>query len=165
MSQKSIISFETLKCLFPYFFTIDNKYKVIDYGPSLKKVCPMIEEGAPIVDFFSFTGSHDSKLNLHYPGVEKTLFLLSGNESNLTLRGQVVCLPDDSFLFATSPWLQSPDDLVTLGLGVKDFAVHDPVLDLLNVIQSERMAKTEIRELVTKLSKQKNSSYRRHNAR
>lgn len=44
-----------------------------------------------------------------------------------------------------------------LGLQLSDFSEHDPVLDMLNVLQAERSAKSEIRELVQRLQKQKES--------
>ncbi|MDC0324052.1 ATP-binding protein [Verrucomicrobia bacterium] len=96
-------------------------------------------------------------IDLSSPDLEKKLYLLKSVSEDLTLRGQLIGMPDSSFFLAASPWVQSPDNLIALDLDLADFAVHDPILDLLNVIQSERMASGEIKALVNKLSQQKAS--------
>ncbi|MDB4706219.1 PAS domain-containing protein, partial [Verrucomicrobia bacterium] len=96
-------------------------------------------------------------IDLSSPDLEKKLYLLKSVSEDLTLRGQLIGMPDSSFFLAASPWVESPDNLIALDLDLADFAVHDPILDLLNVIQSERMASGEIKALVNKLSQQKAS--------
>lgn len=85
------------------------------------------------------------------------LCLLKPLNTELILRGEFAPLEEGLHFFAGSPWIQDPADLERLSLGIDDFSVHDPVLDLMNVIQSERMAKSEIHDLARRLNTQQTS--------
>ena len=156
MNCESNIPFSILERLFPFYIHFSSNYLVISAGPSLKKLLPECKVGTNVNNLFREERGGGA-IDLNLKDLEKKLYLLKSVKKEFALRGQLIEMPDSSFFLAASPWLQSPDNLVELDLGLGDFAVHDPILDLLNVIQSERMASEEIKGLVNKLSQQKAS--------
>jgi PAS domain S-box-containing protein len=153
----SDVPFSTLETLFPFYLGISNDLKITQIGRSLKKIYPEIKEGAQFEDYFEAPYGRNLQLDGETLAQPSYLHLLRPIGKDFLLRGQSIHIKDKGYFLAISPWLQSPDQLISLNLGVDDFAVHDPILDLLNVIQSERMAKGEIKQLVDNLSKQKAS--------
>jgi len=151
----SKIPFSILETLFPFYLTVSNDFKVTQIGRSLKKIYPEIKVGEKFDDYFETSNSGNRKLDSDTLARLSHLHLLRPIGRDFLLRGQSISMEAKGYFLAISPWLQSADQLVALNLGVDDFAVHDPVMDLVNVIQSERMAKWEIRQLVDSLSKQK----------
>ena len=153
----SDIPFSVLEKLFPFYVWIVADLSVLNIGPSLKKIFPEAKIGGAAQDLFKSADGRKEQIDLQMLNTEGDLLTLRPGEKDVLLRGQSVQLPDHSFFIAASPWLHSHDKLGSLDLGVNDFAVHDPILDLLNLIQSERMAKGEIKALVDHLSKQRAS--------
>lgn len=153
----SEVPFSTLETLFPFYMGISTDLKITQIGRSLKKIYPEIKEGAQFEDYFEAPYGRNLQLDGETLAQPSYLHLLRPIGMDFLLRGQSIHIKDKGYFLAISPWLQSPDQLISLNLGVDDFAVHDPILDLLNVIQSERMAKGEIKQLVDNLSKQKAS--------
>ena len=151
----SDIPFSILEKLFPFYIRIGADLSVLNIGPSLEKIFPEAKTGCAAQDLFKSADGRKEQIDLQTLNTEGDLLMLRPAERDFLLRGQSIRLPDHSFFIAASVWLNSPDQLVSLDLGVNDFAVQDPILDLLNVIQSERMAKGEIKALVDNLSKQR----------
>ena len=58
-------------------------------------------------------------------------------------------------VFLGSPWLTEPGEIRRLGLTLTDFALHDPVSDLLQIVQSQAMALADTRKLAEKLTAQR----------
>ena len=157
MKSESNIPFDVLERFFPFNIRFGSDYRIVSLGPSIRKLLPELKLGINVNSLFVKERSRFLPIDLSLPNLDKKLYLLKSVEKDLTLRGQLTEMPDGSFFLAASPWVQSPDNLVSLELDFADFAVHDPILDLLNVIQSERMASGEIKALVNKLSQQKAS--------
>lgn len=151
------IPFSILETLFPFFIRVGSDLKVKGIGPSLKKIFPEASIGDSAQALFESADGRTECLDLKTLSSGENLLLLRPKGKDFLFRGQSIQLPDQCFFIAASPWLNSSDQLVALDLGLNDFAVHDPILDLLNVIQSERMAKAEIYGLVDSLSKQRAS--------
>ena len=157
MNNESNIPFSILERLFPFYIRFSSNYQIISVGRSLKKLLPGLKIATNLNNFFEKERGEVLPIDLSSPGLEKKLYLLKYPKKDLILRGQLIGMPDSSFFLAASPWLQSSDKLVALDLDLADFAINDPILDLLNVIQFERMASGEIKALVNKLSQQKAS--------
>ena len=157
MNNESNIPFSILERLFPFYIRFSSNYQIISVGRSLKKLLPGLKIATNLNNFFEKERGEVLPIDLSSPGLEKKLYLLKYPKKDLILRSQLIGMPDSSFFFAASPWLQSSDKLVALDLDLADFAINDPILDLLNVIQFERMASGEIKALVNKLSQQKAS--------
>ena len=71
----------------------------------------------------------------------------------LLLRGQIVPL-GWVLIFLGSPWIPNHAALIELGLRVNDFAIHDPVVDLLQLFQAQSQALSEAEALALRLQEQ-----------
>ncbi len=141
---------------FPFYFVWDEHDCLVETGPSLAKVCPQAAPGVPVHDLFMAmrpAGEFGDALASTAPD---QLLLLMCRQTQCMLRGQVIVLeqPRLGIMLAT-PWLTDPDQVETLGLTVADFAVHDQTLDLLQVLQSQRMASEDLIRLNKRLTEQR----------
>ena len=141
---------------FPFHFALDRAWKVVQFGRNLPRICPRIAVGCEA----------DQALRLVRPEVPfgweavsrytRTLFLIECRVSGVSLRGQMVMLAGgQEMLFLGSPWFTAADDLLASGLGLEDFAIHDPGTDMLLVMQAQNAAVAELKELAGRLTQQR----------
>lgn len=125
---------EFLGVAFPFHFSVDRGLRVRHAGSSLVRLCPRLVTGISLADFavpvepereFDFE-------RIRQAGRQAFIVAVSGQQ--VSLRGQMVYLPaHDLLLFLGSPWLTSSGEMQALGLTRGDFALHDPVVDLLQL--------------------------------
>jgi hypothetical protein len=137
---------------FPFHLVLNRDLEVVQSGPVIQRLCPGLLAGGPFCSHFQ----------LRRPAVEATwealahqtqsLFLLEGNRPGLLMRGMMVKLDDGEHLaFLGSPWLTSVGELETLGLSLHEFAVHDPIADLLFLIQTKDHGLEDAKALTAEL--------------
>lgn len=141
---------------FPFHFAIDRAHRIVQAGPSLLRVCPEARPGAAVAEIFSAVrpeGVFGHALVAANPG---TLFLFSNTAQSLQFRGEFIAQDGgDRFVFLGSPWFSDPGEVAACGLRFQDFALHDPALDLLQVLQSSRRAVSETRQFAARLQEQR----------
>lgn len=135
----------------PFWFLFDRRMRIAACGPSFAKLFPGLELGKPLA----------SGLLLVRPGLDHEfdrwiaaqgrVFILKEQSRGVVLRGEVVHSGGDVGLFLGTPWLTDASELQKLGLTLADFAVSDPVVDLLQLFQSEKIALQESRALAVQL--------------
>ena len=142
--------------LFPFYILIDDNLKIKSFGKSLAKICPLIKNS------FSFTECFEiSRPHLENPTFHEILFnsnqltVIKCKKSEMSLRGQFELI-DNSLLFVGSPWFQSMHQVIEKKLTLHDFALHDPLLDLLHVLNNQENTSKELKELLTTINNQKN---------
>ncbi|MFZ2277296.1 MAG: PAS domain S-box protein [Prosthecobacter sp.] len=150
----SIPSKEFLRA-FPFYFAWDENDRLLEAGPSLVKVCPKAAPGARLQDLFLAirpAGEFSDALARSMPD---NLLLLRSRQNQCILRGQVIIHnePHLGIMLAT-PWLTEPDQVEKLGLTMGDFAVHDQTLDLLQVLQAQRLTSADLINLNNRLKEQ-----------
>lgn len=137
---------------FPFHVAFSRDLSILQWGPSLERVCPSIRVGQPFFAFFTITrppGPFDFD-TLRTSG--KSLFLIEERIRKTLLRGQMKYLASqDIIVFLGSPWLLEPSAIEESGLTFEHFAIHDPALDFLQVVQSQRLAKADLRRLANRL--------------
>jgi diguanylate cyclase (GGDEF)-like protein/PAS domain S-box-containing protein len=122
---------------FPFHVAIDLQMRVLQTGAVLRRLCPGLIEGALLDEHF--TVQRPALQLLNYNAIhlhEKSLFVLQHRAGPLRLRGQFV-VQDRRLIFLGSPWVAEMAEINRLGLSLSDFAVHDPVVDLLFLIQTK----------------------------
>jgi PAS domain S-box-containing protein len=140
--------------LFPFYFLIDSDLKIKGFGKSLAKTLPLLKINDNFSEVFKFrtpsleTLSFESLCNVFNQSV-----VLGTAAQGLDLRGQFQEY-EDSILFLGSPWFTSMDQVVEKDLRINDFALHDPLLDLLHVLKNQEITTQELKELVTKINNQ-----------
>ena len=122
---------------FPFHVAFDEQLRVLQTGSVLRRLCPELIEGAGLGEHFMVQRPLLKRLDfdaihLH----EKSLFVLQHRAGPLRLRGQFV-VQDRRLVFLGSPWVSEMVDMNRLGLSLSDFAVHDPVVDLLFLLQTK----------------------------
>ena len=139
---------------FPFHFALDRSLTVVQAGAVIERMCGAL------------TGRRlGEKLSLVAPQIEqsfeamrdqaRTLFMYRIAPAGQLLKGQVVYEPEsDHLLFLGSPWITDVARLSELGLTLRDFAPHDPLADLLFLIQAKNAALMDAKRLAMKLTEQ-----------
>lgn len=143
---------------FPFYFAWDKSLGLLDWGGSLLKSCPNLERGVNIADLFELVRPEGSFEEMLSKDIDAILFLFEHRETKIRFRGQV--LPQSEYertVMLCSPWVQSSDELERLEITFADFAIHDPSLDLLQLLQTQQMANDDLRQLTSTLTKQRAS--------
>lgn len=142
--------------LFPFYILIDDSLKIKSFGKSLVKIFPQIENSSSFTDCFYISRPH-----LENPSFQELvlnsnkLTVIKCKKSDMSLRGQFE-LHHNSLLFVGSPWFNSMHELVEKKLALHDFALHDPLIDLLHVLNNQENTSKELKELLTVVHNQKN---------
>lgn len=126
-----------LGAAFPFHLVVDEELRVVRAGDSLRQLLPQLQAGEAVSRHFVLL-SHTARLDFQQlsDGCEQ-LVILQHEPLQFKLRGQF-CRQGQVGILLLSLWLDSPDDLTRLHLCINDFALHDPVIDLLNVVQAHR---------------------------
>lgn len=158
-NQKFIFPEEQFNRLFPFYFIIDSDLKVLRVGKSLSKLLPEMEK-KKIDEIFIFKRPGHDELSFQTLGQLNQLIIIeSKGAERITLRGQFEFLDDSKLLlFAGTPWFYSMDQVKEKKLTLHDFAINDPMIDLLQVLKTEEIVSGEVKELLEHMQRQKNES-------
>ena len=155
-SDRFNLSPEELAAVFPYHFVIDKNCSILQYGRGLVKVCPAITTSISGARFFSIQRPN---LPFTFATIQKhqsELFLLSCSGTGILLRGQMLWKQSaEQIYFLGSPWFTDADAVLSAGLGLNDFPIHDAAMETLMVMQTQKTVVTELKETTLQLSKQK----------
>ncbi len=144
---------EQLEQVFPFHFAVDRDGRVIQVGRGLRKLLPAFTLGAALDEHFAI-----ARPALPSPGVAamlaraETLFLLQARDRDLKMRGQVLASADGGLLFLGTPWVTDLAQIRGHGLRLADFALHDPMGDLLMVMNTVKASLADARKLADKLA-------------
>ncbi len=142
--------------LFPFYILIDETLKIKSFGKSLSKICPQIENSISFTDCFEINRPHIENPTFHELVFNSNqLTVIKSKDSEMSIRGQFELI-DNCLLFVGSPWFQSMHQVVEKKLTLHDFALHDPLLDLLHVLNNQENTSQELKELLTTINNQKN---------
>lgn len=147
---------EAFERLFPFYFAWDEGLRLTAVGVSMRKLCPDVVPGAKLGDLFQMIRPQAALTAAFVAAQQNRLLLFEQRESRVAFRGQVVPLPDQGVtVMVASPWLSDTAQFESLGLTAADFAIHDPSLDLLQVLQTQQMANQDLKRLTERLTRQR----------
>jgi PAS domain S-box-containing protein len=142
--------------LFPFYIQMDGEGNILSFGNSLGKICK-ISCGVPLSESFILKRPTMETTLINIRSLVNQMVVLDSiHNSSITLRGQFEFTADDNVVFIGTPWFGTMDQVVDNNLSIKDFAIHDPMIDLLHVLKSQEITTNEIKELLIRVSKQKN---------
>jgi PAS domain S-box-containing protein len=145
-----------LRIAFPFYIAWDEQMILKSCGASFKKICPAAEPGTPIRELFTIKRPAKEISAELFRESPDLLFLLTIHGADFSFRGQVIWFEETSYyLMLGAPWIDDPDDVVKVGLSHSDFAVHDQTMDLLQVVQTQRMANQDLQRLTERLRMQR----------
>lgn len=144
---------EQLASVFPFHFALGRELELVQIGPTLQRICPDVQLGA---DFTQLFVSIRTEGDMSWDWIlqhRSHFFLFEHLATQLQLRGEFVQLPEtEVVLFLGSPWFTDTEQFVAFNLGFKDFAIHDPVIDMLHIIQANKLALSDAHRLTEKLT-------------
>jgi signal transduction histidine kinase/CheY-like chemotaxis protein len=143
-----------LALAFPFHLAIDRDLRVLQAGPGIRKLAPDLAKGDPVLGHFAVTRPPGRCSD--YDALAKRagvlVILQATADPTLRLRGEIMVDGADRLIFLGSPWITDGGELANRGLAFGDFAIHDPVSDYIFMMQSQRRALAETRELAQRLS-------------
>lgn len=150
--------------LFPFYLKLDPDMMIRSVGVSMEKLIgPVLN--IPFSEIFEWVrpdGGSDPVHTLHTDPNQLFIFRKKGNHPIL-FRGQFVQTREaDAFLFAGSPWLTRVEEMEGAGLKLVDFAVNDPMTDLLHVLKTKEIAFSELSELLEQSAEQQQALKQAH---
>lgn len=156
MGQKFRFRSEQFEKIFPFYIHIDGDLQIRNLGISLMKLVNPGSDRTFLNHFELNRPRLEIKNAVDLRSICDQLVILAFiSNPKLTLRGQFEATEEGCFLFVGSPWFHSMEDVVANGLGIKDFAPHDPMVDLLHVLKNQEIATQEVKELLSTVNRQR----------
>jgi two-component system, NtrC family, sensor kinase len=141
---------------FPFHFVFNRNHEIVQAGEVLQRVNLDVLIGSQVDQHFQISRP---KVAVEFEAIKKqmrSLFLLESVHTKMQLKGQMMYLEEeDVMFFLGSPWITETASLAPLGLKLKDFAIHDPVVDFLFLLQAQHTALAETKKLTAELTKQR----------
>ena len=147
---------DSFNTFFPFYILVDKELKIKSFGKSLKKILPELDENLFFNEVFSIQRPNIEKLtplNFNKTIGELVVFKSHLDES-VSLRGQIN-IHNEYFLFVGTPWFLSMENVVEKKLTLHDFAIFDPLLDLLHVLKNQEINNSELKELLSTVNTQR----------
>lgn len=147
---------EQFAAAFPFHLAVDQNLRLVQAGSTLRRICPDVQPGAPLERLFRSLRPEGGMTFAWVLEHKLRFFLLEHRATKLQLRGEFVLLPGEkTLLFLGSPWFTDAAEIAARDLGFEDFAIHDPVVDMLQVYQASKLALEDARRLAAKLTAQR----------
>ncbi|HTL88210.1 MAG TPA: ATP-binding protein [Leptolyngbya sp.] len=147
---------ELLSKLFPFHLVLNHQRQIVQAGEVIQRISPIELLNSGFDQHFRISRP---KITCEIEAIkkhERSLFLLQSVHNDMYLKGQMIALDDpEVIIFLGSPWVTDTKSLEPLGLKLKDFAIHDPVVDFLFLLQSKNLALLDTRKLTNELTKQR----------
>lgn len=149
---------EQFNKLFPFHMLFDANNMIVSFGKSIAKICPL-QESLPFSRLFRLKRPELEPSSVRLEAVVGQIVIIEcKSNKNLILRGQFEFTNNNEhILFVGTPWFGSMDDVIENNLSIHDFAAHDSMIDLLHVLKTQKITTTEIKELLSKVNRQKNT--------
>lgn len=152
---KFSLSFDSFAKAFPFHFVINRHREIVQAGSVLERLCPEQIIGTSFTQHFQLKRPN---ITVDFDDIIKhsrTLFILEFLHNGMQLKGQMMYqLEQDVIFFLGSPWVTDTASLAPLGLKLKDFAIHDPIVDFIFLLQAKNTAIADNEKLTAELIKQ-----------
>ena len=140
---------------FPFHLVLDREMRVVQAGASLSRLCPDLAPGADARAALRCRVPEGVFRAALVDANPQSLFLLEHAASSLLLRGSFQRREGEGlYVFLGSPWLTESRELEERGLRFRDFALHDPAIDMLQVMQAGRQTIADSKRLAAHLQAQ-----------
>lgn len=142
--------------IFPFYILIEKDLRIKSFGKSVEKILPELKEKLFFNEIFTTQRPHIENLNSNNfkETIGELVVFNSLLDTSISLRGQVT-LHKEYFLFIGTPWFQSMENVIEKKLTLHDFAIFDPLLDLLHVLKNQEINNVELKELLETVNTQR----------
>jgi two-component system, NtrC family, sensor kinase len=150
------LSPELFSAVFPFHLVLDANLAIVQAGAVLQRIFGDRLLDQPLTAVFEIHRPKLKQLTLDdFKRHLKSLFILHGRDSAIQLKGQVVYAEADGLLyFLGSPWVTDTAQLAPLNIKLKDFAIHDPMVDFMFLLQARDTSLNESKHLTETLTRQ-----------
>jgi signal transduction histidine kinase/ActR/RegA family two-component response regulator len=148
------LSAEQLGEVFPFHLACDEALRIVQIGPQLGRLLAPLSVGDPFARHFAIERPvlpEVTAAGLRASARAVCLMRYTGDSPRLKLRGQWMSGGGGRLLFVGGPWLTDVADIATLGLRLDAFPAHDPLVDLLFLMQGSQAALADAERLAKKL--------------
>ncbi len=150
---------ESWKRAFPFALQIDRAMQIVSCGELLLRVCPEVDGGPQFDDCFALPPHERRGVafdELDAAAGAGNLQILRRRRECATppLRGQWMRLDDDHLLFLGWPWVTSFGQLSDMGVKLSEIPPHNPLAEMLMLLQTNRGAMQDAHELAEALKRQ-----------
>jgi len=146
-----------MQAVFPFHFAFDPQLRLIQFGPTLRKLLPEMAVGLPVTDFLRIVTPN---LPFDFEAIDQqsfTVFFLESLDKRFKLKGQMQRArnnDDDLILFLGSPVVREMSSVSGIGLNLKDFAIHDSAVDFLILLQTKTNTINDVKSMADRLKKE-----------
>jgi two-component system, NtrC family, sensor kinase len=138
---------------FPFHFVIQRDGIILQTGDALQRISPHILVNSKFKQSFQI---NRPKISFDFDTLVKnsrSLFMMEFVPNQMQLKGQIMYQPEsDTIFFLGSPSVTDTEHLALLGIKLKDFAIHDPIVDFLFILQATNTALADAKKLNRELN-------------
>ena len=142
---------EQFAAAFPFHLALNRELRLVQAGSTLRRICPDVQAGASLDQLFRSIRPEGPLTVAWLLQNSLQFFLLEHLASKLQLRGEFILVHGETLLFLGSPWFTDTAEIAERGLSYDDFAIHDPVVDMLLVYQANKQTLGDATKLNAKL--------------
>jgi signal transduction histidine kinase len=126
--------------LFPFHLMLDHDLRVLHVAPVIAKLLPDLRVGQLLTDVLDTVRPTTPLSPGSLAGMTNSLLILrTRREPDVVLKGQIAPLASGTgVLLLVSPRVADGDEMRRLGLTAADFALHDPISEIMFVLQAMR---------------------------
>lgn len=138
-----------LDLLFPFHFILNEQLGFVQSGTSLLKLS---SKPAVFEEDFEFVrpglGIQYSFDSINSYSDQVFILRLKKSATSILLKGQFIHIAEEKqLLFVGSPWITNEAVFEKTGLRIRDFAIHDSLVDLLQHVKVQQMAVEDVNEM------------------
>lgn len=142
--------------VFPFYFSWDRGLHLTGWGPSLAKICHDLKVGEAVSTAFELIRPEGELGDFSAEEAKAILYLFKHRKTETLFRGQVIGGQENGELvMLCSPWLKNLKELENLEITIADFPIHDPTLDMMQLLQTQQSANQDLKLQADKLSRQR----------
>ncbi len=148
---------EALQTVFPFHVAFDEQGLIVQTGPALLKLLPEIAPGDVWNGYFRIVTPN---VPATYAAIREqcfTVFFVESLDKRFKLKGQMLPTEHDGrqlLLVLASPVVREMSSVSGIGLSLKDFAIHDSVIDFLILLQTKTNSINDVKNMAERLKKE-----------
>lgn len=150
------IGIDEINILFPFNILLDRNLAITSQGSSNNKLFGNLKGEFFYEHFFFIRPKLTISMNFDSISQNLNKIIIVKNKNNeLLFRGQFILIEKKYLLFVNSPWVFDVEVLNKNNLLINDFAIHDTVVESIDIIQSKEILNNDLFKLNNELHQNK----------
>ena len=137
------ISIKELSHLFPFYILLSKDLKLESYGRSMSILFSDEIINESFFENWNFNQPTDNEnIKNNFDSIIGKLIIISNNQNEkIKFKGQFEKIKtENKYIFLGSPMFNNADQLIENNLTISDFAIHDPISDLLQLLKQNEIS-------------------------